>query len=273
VLVALLTALIVAFSYWWGMATYGDIERMSAHVTMDVFVQDDAADSILSSHRAQLSSLPGVRRVQFDNGDKVWSAHLERMRIGGEDLEEIVQIPHRFRLTMRPAGATTSRMIETESLVTSIVGSELVRVAWSPDHVEYLSNRRAELRLTLIVAIVLFVLQLVVSIVYSFRAEVHHAATDLSVGAVLGAAPSITAFPHFLICTLAAISGCVVAAAILLVVRPMVVERVPWMSAVELSELLCAVSAVMLALIVVGWLLTYAAAHKSARHGKADHAT
>ena len=272
-LVAFLTALIVACGFWWGMATWRDIERMRADVTMDVFIDDGASDVAIASNMKQLSALPGVQRAQFDDGERVWATFSERMRIGGDELAQIVELPHRIRLTMRTIGTTASRMSETEALATTIAGSDLIRVVWSPSHIEQLNRRREELTIAVAVGSSLFLLLLMVSIVYSFRAEVHHAGTDLSVGAVLGAAPSTTAFPHFLVCAAAAVVGSALACLLLAVVRPFILDRVSWLSSVMAMEVLYVVLGVMIALIAEGWLLTYAAAHKSARHGKADRAS
>ncbi len=272
-LIALLTTLIVACGYWWGMATWRDIERMSANVTMDVFVDDDASDSVLVSNMKLMSTLPGVRHVQFDHGEQVWAMYREHVRLDGDDLAEIVELPHRLRLTMRPIGAIASRMTETEDLVKSMVANDLVRVVWSPTHVEQLRNRREEFRLAVIVGASLIVLLIMVAVVYAFRAEVHHAGIDLSVGAVLGAAPSTTAFPHFLACATAAVVGAAFACLLLALARPPVLDRVFWLGAVTAIEVVVVVLAVMVALIIEGWLLTYAAARKSARHGRADRAS
>lgn len=272
-LVAFLTALIVASGYWWGMSAWRDIERMSAQVTMDVFIDEGASEVAIASNIEQMSALPGVRRVQLEDGERVWSTYRERLRIGGEELAQVVELPHRIRLTMRPIGVSASRMSETEDLATSIAGSDLVRVVWSPTQIEQLSLRRQEMVVAIAVGASLFFLLLLTSVVYSFRAEVHHAGTDLSVGAVLGAAPSTTAFPHFLVCASAAIVGSGLACLLLACMRPFVLDRVHWLGVVTATEVLYVVLAVMIALIVEGWLLTYAAAHKSARHGKADRAS
>lgn len=272
-LVAFLTTLIVASGYWWGMSVWRDIDRASAQVVMDVFVDEGASEDAIATSMKHLSALPGVRLVQFEDGDRVWASYSERKRIDNEDLSQVVELPHRIRLAMRPIGTSASRMSETEELATAIVGTELVRVVWSPTQIEQLSFRRQELVFAVAVGASLFFLLLLTSIVYSFRAEVHHAGTDLSVGAVLGAAPSTTAFPHFLVCASAAVIGSGIASLLLFTMRPFVIGRIHWLDLVTLSEVLCVVLVVMSALIIEGWLLTYAAAHKSARHGKADRAS
>lgn len=273
VLISFLTTIIVAVGFWLGMATWLDIQRMGSDVTMDVFVQDGVTDSTLAAHVALIASLPGVSHVQFDDGDRVWALYRERIRVSGDDLAEVVQLPHRIRITMTPRGTTEQRMTETEDLVTKIVGSDLVRVVWAPELIERLTHRREEFWLALIVGASLFLLLLMVSVVYSFRAEVHHAGTDLAVGAVLGAAPSTTAFPHFLLCASTAIVGAGFACLVVVLARPFILERAAWFGTVPTSAVLYVVLAVMAALITEGWLLTYTAARKSARHGKADRAT
>ena len=155
-LISFLTTIIAACGFSLGTATWLDIERMSDDVTMDVFVQVDASDSTLLAYVATIYSLPGVAHAQFDDGDRVWATFRERMRVEGDDLAEVVHLPHRIRLTMTTMGTTASHMTETEDLVTRIVRNDLVRIAWAPEHVAHLAHRREELRLAILVGSALF---------------------------------------------------------------------------------------------------------------------
>jgi len=272
-MVSFLTTLIVALAFWWTMAAWNDLDRMSRDVVMDVFVQDDVADSTIVSYVKSISSLPGVRNTSFDSGDRVWLSYRNRLRVEGNDLDDVVRLPHRVRMSMTTRGTHASRMTETDHLVTMIVGDDLVRVAWSPSYVAQLGQRRFELQFAVIVGAGLFLLLIMISTVYSFRAEVHHAGADLAVGADLGAAPSITALPHFLVCATAAIAGAALASVVIAVAHSLLLAEIHWLASVPMREVLYVVLVVMVALMVEGWLLTYVAARMSARHGKADRAS
>lgn len=272
-LIAFLTSLIAAAGYCLAMATWLDVERMSRDVTMDVFVSEQASDSTLATYVSTIYALPGVAYAQMDRGDEVWESYTDRLNIEDDDLGEVVHLPTRIRLSMSSMGTSASRMIETERLVTMILGNDLVHIAWSPTQVNMRAHRREELRMACIIGSVLFLLLVMVSVVYSFRAEVHDAGTDLSIGAVLGAAPSTSAFPHFLVCVLTAVLGAGLVCGLLTIARPHVLPGIPWLSTVSLADCVKVVLVVMTALIVEGWLLTYAAARRKARHGKADRAS
>lgn len=272
VCISLLTSLIAASGVTLGLATYRDVERMSSEVIMDVFVANTVADSTALSYISGIYTLPGVSHIAFDYGTSVWEDYTDRLRIEGDELGDVVDLPHRLRMVMTSEGTSISRMAQTEDLVRRIIGADVVQVAWSPEQIAQLTQRRKEMQTGMVIGSVLFLLLVIVSVVYSFRAEVHDAGTDLSVGATLGAAPSTSAFPHFLLCTTAAVVGALLASAILYVTRPVVLKSVPWLDTVSLFDAVKVVLVVMAALILEGWLLTYAAARKRARHGKADRA-
>lgn len=251
----------------WLLGVWRDVETQAENVSVEIFLHDDASDSISAGFAQSVRQIPGVVSARVVAGDELWNSFARE--VGAEDeLREVVNLPSvvRIRLTSDFVRATSL------ALLTSAIEHQypaMVReVVWPREFVAMLDSRRSDLTVLGLSAVVLSIVMFSIALIYAFRAEIHQSGRDLDLGAMLGAGRVQLATPHFVVGTIACLLGLAGAWALCLIMLTDATLPLPWLRYIGGIDVTRIALVLLVPGLILGWIFSVNAVRKAELKGR-----
>jgi cell division protein FtsX len=235
----------------WIIAQWRETDELARAARLEVFVQTDSTHSSARALATVARRITGVSAVSTTMSADVYASLMKDLELSEADLSGVVQLPDQLTISVHPQQCTVADLTRIASSLTR-TSPDVIRVVQPLDYVVMVEHRRSDLLVLGGVAAVLSAVMFLIAIFYAFRAEVHAAAGDLSIGRALGAGTWFMATPHILVSLVAGGLGLAAGAGLVVVALPELVIRVAQFRFTSQQDILIAAGAVA----VVGAFLT-----------------
>jgi cell division protein FtsX len=235
----------------WITAQWRETDELARAARMEVFVQTDSTHDRARALAVVARRINGVSAVTMTESADVYASLMKDLELSEADLAGIVQLPDQLTISVVPEHCTVADLTLIAASITR-TSPDVVRVVQPLDYVQMVERRRTDLFVLGGVASVLSAIMFIIAIFYAFRAEVHAAAGDLTIGRALGAGTWFMATPHILVSLVAGGLGLAAGMGLVIAAWPELVTRVVQFRFTQLQDIYITTGAVA----IVGVMLT-----------------
>jgi len=238
----------------WGLATWRDIERMQAEVTMDVYFGSKTTDSVIVEARRSISESHMVLSVWRVQAQDVWQSFANDVRLAGDaELQDVIELPRIIRLRVKTEYISPEALARLADGILTAGWVDIIEVAWPKHYVDSLWQRRSDLMIAGLSAGILGLVVFASTILYAFRGELERARHDVAIGHQIGATRWFIAVPHIMVSLVAGTVGVGIAIGGVALVWPHILHATPWLGSVRMNEIvLCGAALVAAGFVVSG---------------------
>lgn len=249
----------------WILGMLRETDAIASNVQLRVSMrQGVGADTVQMIKRA-LSQMPAVHNVSFTSGRSAAHEFFHAIDVQDPALEEIISVPDVLNVTPQRDFCTTQRMQMLERTMRSTY-PEVEHVVWPTDLVLSIERRTNDLFVLGLVVAGMTLIIFALALTYAFRAEIHKADSDLTVGWIMGARSWFIATPHWMVGIVATVLGAALAALCSAIAWQWALPSIPWLVRVRPEEIgITVVTCAGVGCVMSVWQ-SVVAARQAARH-------
>jgi len=240
--IARMITIVFAGSLWcvvgvcWMLGMMRETDAIAHDVQLRLSIRQEVGTDTVQILRRAIAHMPAVQAVTFKSGGQAAKEFFHSIDVNDASLEEIISVPDVVIVTPIREYCTTSRMELLERTLRSTY-PEIERVVWPRNLVMSIERRSTDLLILGLVAGLMSLILFALALTYAFRAEIHAADSDLSVGWIMGARSWFIAAPHIIVGVTSVVVGGGLAALLSAAVWPTALESLPWLVRVRPDEI------------------------------------
>ena len=243
----------------WTLATWRDLDEQASRVEIDILVKEATSDRDARHLSREIFALPQVKESRLIREGEVWSEFSSEVQVD-EDLRTVVTLPRIVRFSVAPSSATLAKIEALTASITNSYPDRVSQIVWSKQYVRSVEARRRDLILLGSAAGILSLVLFLISLAYTFRAEINATRGDLEVGAQLGAKSAWLVAPHLFVSGVSGLIGLGLAVGVIVLLLERATVRIPSLSHVRLEEIGMMAAVLVVAGILVSWWQSTSAA-------------
>lgn len=246
----------------WTLATYRAVQEQASTIQVDVLLRPTTTEANARIIMRGILAQRGVRDVELLREQDVWAEFAADVAID-DRLRSVVAMPRLIRWWPTASGGTAKNIRVAIERISTTYADQIDDIIWSEELATVVDARRRDVLMLGSVAGGLSLFLFLIAVTYSFRAELHAAAPDLRVGAVVGASSTWMAMPHVLVSMITGALGMLLALATVAGLTPTALARLPWIATVRITDVAMMVAALAAIGALSSWWQSLAAGRRA----------